>query len=231
MISWDGRYRVEPGCGPTVGPFLRLDDAVLQVVEVLGVVDDLDLVGIGRTDAGQAHALLLDFFVAENLLHVHVDLALEDDGCAVRAGTGAAREGPVVALGLGGLEDVLALVDVERTVILVVEARVGGLLEEVVVVHVPALVVQYFVVEVFYRGHHASVRAPYWYSLLFRPQSSLSQDRLIRTQDRQDSLNESGSYGESENPSHGRPVDYNDRRVRTHGVDHVPAGSDQNPKI
>jgi len=58
----------------------------------------------------------------------------------------ARHEGPVVALGLRGLEDVLALVDVEGTVVLAVEVHIGGLAEDVVVVHVPALIVDYFVI-------------------------------------------------------------------------------------
>ena len=87
---------------------------------MLCVVDDPDGVGGGAADAGQADALLLDLLVGEDLLHVHVDVALGDDGGAVGAGAGAAREGPVVPLGLGGLEDVLALGDVEGAVVLVV---------------------------------------------------------------------------------------------------------------
>ena len=120
---------------------------------MLCVVDDLDLVGGRRTDAGQPDVLVLDLLVREDLLHVHVDLALDDDGGAVGTRAGPARERPVVALCLGGFEDVLALVDVESAVILVVEAGVGRLLEDRIVVHVPALVVHDFVVKVLYGRH------------------------------------------------------------------------------
>ena len=92
---------------------------------MLGVVDDLDLVGRRTADAGQSDHLLFDLLVGEDLLHVHVDLALLDDGRTVRTRAGTAREGPIVALGLGRLEDVLALGDVEFTVVLPIETRVG----------------------------------------------------------------------------------------------------------
>ena len=46
-------------------------------------------------------------------------------------------------------EDVLPFGDVERAVVLLVQAGVGGLVEEVLVVHVRTVVVQHFVVEVF----------------------------------------------------------------------------------
>jgi len=48
-------------------------------------------------------------------------------------------------------------IHVEATVILGVEVRVSGLFEQVVVVHRPAVVVEHFVVEVFYCGHHLPV--------------------------------------------------------------------------
>ncbi len=65
------------------------------MIEVLRVVDDPHFVGSRATDAGQTNVLLLDLLLTEDLLHVHVDFTLEEDGCAIRAGTGAAREGPL----------------------------------------------------------------------------------------------------------------------------------------
>ena len=130
-----------------------LNNAVLQVVEVFRVVDDLDLVGLRAPDTGEPDVLLFDFLVGENLLHVHLDFAFLHDGRAVRTRAGTAREGPVVALRLGGFEDIFALVDIETAVVLRVEVGICGRLEEVVIVHRPAVVVEHFVSKVFYCGH------------------------------------------------------------------------------
>ena len=47
----------------TLCPATDLNDAVLQVVEMLGVIDDLHLVGRGAADAGEPDVLVLDLLV------------------------------------------------------------------------------------------------------------------------------------------------------------------------
>ena len=106
---------------------------------MLDVHDEPELLGHRHADAGEPGVHDLDLVLREDGLARHRDVAFEDDDGAVGAGPAPAGVRPADAAALGGLEDGLTGPDEEPAVLRRIEVRRGGLLEEVVVGDLPAV--------------------------------------------------------------------------------------------